>query len=714
MASNDIAVLDPAATVEKLKNIVSKVALNRRHFMAALGAAGVAAGTGLVSSPVAHAQQAYTGYSQPDILNFLLNIKYLKATFYSFVTQGVDLPGSSYVTISTGQIYNQPAKVTFSGTNAAQITDMFNEMYYDDLNQLIDLRNLLGVAVMARSTINLLGTSASTGSFSAPAATVTLSGPQAIALARMLEDVRVTAFAGAMAYLTGSNLTYAAQVLAADGCHAAALRLASIQTSAPYQGTQYLALADTFLIATLAGSKTINAVLTSVPASVVPGVAITGNGIPVGSVVTAVTAKASVAPTGIVVVGSPTINTVSSISGVAANMTITGTGIPPFAYVTAASGTTITMSANATASSLATTTGIFTAGTGLNGGSTANNPALITAVASETGMTVGRAITSAGYADPAATISAVGTITVTMNKPALASSTVTLNGTLTTGSSTITVNNFITGTITGVVATTQPVIVGTSAAPVDPVSIAATVTSGSTSVKVTSVSGLAVNQGVFGTGIPGGTIITAINSGTLTITISAVPTASSTSLLICTVLPPSTLITAVGASTITLNANALSNYTGTITIPSAVTITTPNTETVTIGQGSISISNAATVTGSTQAIVVAADPYEVAPVDPGTAAAAAKGPAAVTFTTPVTGTTPALNQGFFATAGAANNSSTNPAGFAFARTFSQVLGVLYGNSTAGTYFGGFFPAVQPVGDNTGLTGGGVSGNIFIV
>ena len=106
-SSNDIEVLDPTATVEKLKNIVSKVALNRRHFMAALGVAGVAAGTGLVSGPVARAQQPTpNGYTQSDVLNFLLNVMYLKATFYSFVTQGADLPGPSYITLNSSTVYN--------------------------------------------------------------------------------------------------------------------------------------------------------------------------------------------------------------------------------------------------------------------------------------------------------------------------------------------------------------------------------------------------------------------------------------------------------------------------------------------------------------------------------------------------------------------------------------------------------------------------------
>jgi hypothetical protein len=58
-------------------------------------------------------------------------------------------------------------------------------------------------------------------------------------------------------------------------------------------------------------------------------------------------------------------------------------------------------------------------------------------------------------------------------------------------------------------------------------------------------------------------------------------------------------------------------------------------------------------------------------------------------------------QGFFATLGPSNATTTNPAGLAIARTFSQVLGVLYGNTTPATFQGAFFPV-------------GVSGNINAV
>jgi len=310
-SSNDIEVLDPTASVEKLKNIVSKVALNRRHFMAALGAAGVAAGTGLVTRRDAHAQQPTpNGFNQVDVLNFLLNIKYLKATFYSYLTQGADLPASTYVTVGSSQIYSTPPLLTASGSFTAQFLDMFNEMYYDELNQLVDLRNLLGSAAVNRPLINLAGTSASNTTFAAPAATMSLTGVQAIAQARMLEDVSVTAFAGALTYLTGSNLAYAAQILAVDGCHAAALRLASIQTGALYQGSLYQ---SSFSVSTTPGSNNLYSQLTSTKAVV--GDVISGVGIPLGSVITGITAAANVTFSGIMTNGTNTITAVTGISG---------------------------------------------------------------------------------------------------------------------------------------------------------------------------------------------------------------------------------------------------------------------------------------------------------------------------------------------------------------------------------------------------------------
>lgn len=73
---------------------------------------------------------------------------------------------------------------------------------------------------------------------------------------------------------------------------------------------------------------------------------------------------------------------------------------------------------------------------------------------------------------------------------------------------------------------------------------------------------------------------------------------------------------------------------------------------------------------------IPSDGYDVPPYDPGSVTAAAAGPTA--------------SGGFFATAGASSASKTSP-GFAYERTTSQVLAIVYANTASGTSKGGFYP-----------------------
>jgi hypothetical protein len=218
MASNEVEVLDPAATVEKLKKISAGRALNRRHFMAAMGMTGAAAGaallTGCDTSTTAPAAST-PSVASTDVLNFALNLEYLEATFYSYITQGTDLPSS--VLVGSGAVTGgTSAALTFTGPNAAQISDMLNEIYYDELSHVNDLLSILGTAAVARPAINL-------------AAAGAITAANALSIARLFEDVGVTAYAGALGVLTSTNLSYATQILAVEGFHSGALRLVSIQ-----------------------------------------------------------------------------------------------------------------------------------------------------------------------------------------------------------------------------------------------------------------------------------------------------------------------------------------------------------------------------------------------------------------------------------------------------------------------------------------------------
>jgi hypothetical protein len=219
MASKEIEIPGSAATVGKLKKIAASQALNRRHFITALGMTGAAAGTGLLSGCSSSTTStsvagASATAAQTSVLNFALNLEYLEATFYSFVTQGADLTGAAIV--NSGAVTNAPAKLVFTGTNAQQITDMLNEIYFDEKNHVTALLGLLGSSAVPRPAINL-------GAAGAITAT------NALSIARLFEDVGVTAYNGAVGLLSSSDLAYASQILAVEGFHAGALRLVSIQ-----------------------------------------------------------------------------------------------------------------------------------------------------------------------------------------------------------------------------------------------------------------------------------------------------------------------------------------------------------------------------------------------------------------------------------------------------------------------------------------------------
>ncbi|MGA8109207.1 MAG: ferritin-like domain-containing protein [Acidobacteriaceae bacterium] len=69
------------------------------------------------------------------------------------------------------------------------------------------------------------------------------------------------------------------------------------------------------------------------------------------------------------------------------------------------------------------------------------------------------------------------------------------------------------------------------------------------------------------------------------------------------------------------------------------------------------------------------DQLDVPPLDPGSVSAAETGPTA--------------SGGFFATAGASSSTKTSP-GFAYTRTTSQILAIVYANTASGTSKGGFY------------------------
>jgi len=210
-------------TVEQAEALRERRALNRRRFMTGLGFAGAAAGVSLLggcdgSSKMSSGNNVMAaGPSEMDVLNFALNLEYLESTFYSFATQGVDLPSS--LTAGSGAITGQPAsKIAFPNQ---QITDIFNEIFFNEMSHVMDLQSLIGSGHVARPTLNL-------------AAAGAVSPANIITIGRQFEDVGTTAYAGAATLLTGTSLSYAAQILAVEAFQAGALRLISLQQAAPF------------------------------------------------------------------------------------------------------------------------------------------------------------------------------------------------------------------------------------------------------------------------------------------------------------------------------------------------------------------------------------------------------------------------------------------------------------------------------------------------
>jgi Ferritin-like domain len=219
--------VDNAFTIDQAKAIQANRSLNRRRFMTGLSLAGAAGGVALLSgcgnNVTGSSSVMAAGPSEMDVLNFALNLEYLEATFYSFATQGSDLPSS--LTAGSGPVIGAPtAKIQFPNQ---QITDIFNEIFFNEMSHVADLQSLIGSGHVARPALNL-------------SAAGTPTSENIITIARQFEDVGTTAYAGAISLLTTTNLDYAARILAVEAFQAGALRLIAIQQSAPFAAADAL------------------------------------------------------------------------------------------------------------------------------------------------------------------------------------------------------------------------------------------------------------------------------------------------------------------------------------------------------------------------------------------------------------------------------------------------------------------------------------------
>ncbi len=242
-------------------DIIDKYArnvLSRRSFLAAAGTAAAATAVGCNTaepattppSTVVPTAGTPPTFGDTDILNFALNLEYLEAEFYLRSATGSGIPltdagGSAAGTVLGGSKVMGAAPNTAGAalvplTNAQQ--EFINIIAQDEYNHVKYLRAALGSAAIPRPNIDLLNSfnslaTAATVGLAAPLAPLTSFNPFAnfqsfLVGGFVFEDVGVTAYHGGAGLLKPNSpyLTPAAQILAVEAYHAAALRTLLVGT----------------------------------------------------------------------------------------------------------------------------------------------------------------------------------------------------------------------------------------------------------------------------------------------------------------------------------------------------------------------------------------------------------------------------------------------------------------------------------------------------
>ena len=179
-----------------------------------------------------------------DILNFALNLEYLEAEYYAKAVYGMGLAemgvGISGTGNAGGTIYPTTTKVNFTDArNLGFATEIAN----DEINHVKYLRTALGSAAVAKPAIdlatsfNVLAQKAGIANTFDPYT----SDNNFLLGSFLFEDVGVTAYLGAAAFINDKTILGAASsVLAVEAYHAATARLllyrATYMGATPFYG----------------------------------------------------------------------------------------------------------------------------------------------------------------------------------------------------------------------------------------------------------------------------------------------------------------------------------------------------------------------------------------------------------------------------------------------------------------------------------------------
>ncbi len=207
---------------ELIPDILSESKTNRRSLIKKLAMATAAVGA--ASTMGVSKAEASTGPSAFDVVQFALNLEYLESEFYTIGTTGktiaetgIDITGVG----KTGPTTTKYGQVDFSNSEIFTGT-VVNAIAADERAHVKLLRAALtsyGQTPIAKPPINLDALAADGASLQ--------SMTTFLVLARIFEDIGVTAYAGGATALASAPpvLMYAARILAVEAEHVSNIRL---------------------------------------------------------------------------------------------------------------------------------------------------------------------------------------------------------------------------------------------------------------------------------------------------------------------------------------------------------------------------------------------------------------------------------------------------------------------------------------------------------